>query len=75
MELHLVISNSIEENIGDLPAWMLTGGTTDLLGAPADLYNLYGQFRKGIGSPTLASLTAPELEKVIGLLLTFTIPE
>ena len=32
----------------------------------ADLYSLYGQLRKGVGSPTLASVIGSELEKVIG---------
>ena len=56
----------VKENKADLFPYMGIGATTDIAGFPADIYNLYGQLRKGVGSPTLASVIGSELEKVIG---------
>ena len=56
----------VKENKADLLPYMGIGATTDLIGTPTDLYSLYGQLRKGVGSPTLASVIGSELEGVIG---------
>ena len=56
----------VKENKADLLPYMGIGATTDIAGFPADMYSLYGQLRKGVGSPTLASVIGPQLEKVIG---------
>ena len=56
----------VKENKADLFPYMGIGATTDIAGFPADIYNLYGQLRKGVGSPTLASILGPEIEKIAG---------
>jgi len=56
----------VKENKADLLPYMGIGATTDLIGAPADLYSLYGQLRKSMGVPNLASVIGPRLEEVIG---------
>jgi hypothetical protein len=56
----------VKENKADLLPYMGIGATTDIAGFPADMYSLYGQLRKGVGSPTLASILGPEIEKIAG---------
>ncbi len=56
----------VKENKADLLPYMGIGATTDIAGFPADMYSLYGQLRKSMGVPNLASVIGPRLEEVIG---------